>query len=509
MPVNSITFSNTNRTFCDGKEEETSSVEERIEKLRLTKKELYPSSFKVTCDVKEVLESFSHLEKGELSSGDNVNIAGMIVNVRSSGKKLKFVDLFSNEDRIQLKVHADNFSSLEDFYQQIDSLRRGDRIGAVGKPCRTKSGELSLDCSQIELLAPCLRNLPVKLESGQKKVKHRYLDILINQQLRSTLVTRSKIIQQFRTFLQERGFIEVETPILATSIGGAAAEPFITHHNEMKTNLYMRVAPELYLKQLVIAGFDRVFEIGKLFRNEGVDPSHNPEFTSCEFYLAHATYKDLMVLTNQLFSSIVKDVQLKPVTSDGIEIDFVSEYKQIEFLKSLEEALNRDLPSPKDLHEKEEATKYLLDVCKSINLNVRPPLTVPRLLDKLFSHLIEPSLIQPTFVTRHPMVMSPLAKPDPDCVHLAQRFELFVAGLELCNAYTELNDPQIQRATLAEQAGLLDPESMLPDEDYCIALEYGLPPTAGWGCGIDRLTAIMTNNSSIKDTITFPVRKIS
>jgi len=507
MPVKTVCFSLHKRGYC---EDNSFSVQQRIDKLKLTRKELYPSNFKVTCDVATILEKYSYLEKGEVVSSDQeTSIAGMISNVRSAGKKIKFIDLINNGDKIQLKVHAEHFSSLEQFNQQIDSLRRGDRIGAVGNPCKTKTGELSIDCCQVELLAPSLRIMPLKLESGQKKLQRRYVDILTNSHLRSTLVTRAKIIQHFRAFLQHRGFLEVETPILANNVGGAAAEPFLTHHNEMNMSLYMRVAPELYLKQLIIAGFDRVFEIGKLFRNEGVDPSHNPEFTSCEFYQAHATYTDLMKLTNQLFSSLVQDLKLEPTLSNGTKIDFTTEYKQIEFLPSLEQALNKDLPTPDQLNNQDDSLRYLLEICKSIDLSVRPPFTVPRILDKLFSHLIEPSLVQPTFVTKHPMVMSPLAKPDPESPHLAQRFELFVAGLELCNAYTELNDPQIQRSTLAQQACLSDAESMLPDEDYCTALEYGLPPTAGWGCGIDRLTAILTNNTSIKDTITFPLTKSS
>eukprot|EP00088_Acartia_fossae_P000062 TRINITY_DN10017_c0_g2_i1.p1 TRINITY_DN10017_c0_g2~~TRINITY_DN10017_c0_g2_i1.p1 ORF type:complete len:565 (-),score=64.51 TRINITY_DN10017_c0_g2_i1:109-1770(-) len=490
------------RQFCD---DNSTTVNQRIERLKSSHNILYPSGFKVTHAVSDILEKYANLYTGEVAV-DTVAIGGMFSSIRSSGKKIKFIDMIGNGSKIQLKVHANKFSSTQDFLDQIDALTRGDRIGVVGKPCRTKSGELSIDCSQVELLSPCLRVMPQKIESGQKRLRRRYIDYLTNPDLRSTLVTRARIIKLFRQFFDELDFMEVETPILAHNVGGASAAPFITHHNEMKTNLYLRVAPELYLKQLVIAGFDRVYEIGKLFRNEGVDPSHNPEFTSCEFYMAFATYKDLMTLTNQLFSKLVNELNLEP-KHEGTLIDFSSEYKRIEFLPSIEQAINRDLPPPSELNNNEDSIKLLTSLCKELNITIPPPVTVPRILDKLFSKLIEPELIQPTFVTKHPMLMSPLAKPDSENPHLAQRFELFATGLELCNAYTELNDPMIQRATLAQQAGLADPEAMIPDEDYCVALEYGLPPTAGWGCGIDRLTAILTNNSTIKETITFPLTK--
>jgi len=491
------------RNFCDSADNST-TINERLDKLRMLKKDLYPSEFSVSCEVRHVLEKYVYLEKGEVAD-QSFSVGGMILNIREQGKKMKFIDMVGNGDKIQLKLHSKNFTSLEEFYDQINCLTRGDRIGVIGKPCRTKTGELSIDCSKVELLAPCLRRLPQKLLESRKKLTRRYVDILTNQHLRTTLHTRSKIIKQFRTFFEFHDFMEVETPILASNVGGACATPFITYHKELKSNLYLRVAPELYLKQLIVAGFDRVFEIGKLFRNEGIDKSHNPEFTSCEFYMAYATYRDLMILTHQLFSSIVKDLNLKPMTSDGVEIDFTSKYQEIEFLPSLEQAINKDFST--NLLDHQDSVRYLLDICKEKDILVHPPHTTPRLLDTLFSKLIEPSLIQPTFVTKHPMVMSPLAKPDPVDPGKAQRFELFAAGLELCNAYTELNDPNMQRSTLAAQGNLADPEAMLPDEQFCVALEYGLPPTAGWGCGIDRLTAILTNNDNIKNTITFPLSK--
>jgi len=490
------------RTYCDS--DNSTSANERLTRLKVLNKDLYPSEFSASCDVGHVLDKYQYLEKAEVAN-QSLSVGGMIISIRESGKKIKFIDMVGNGDKIQLKLHSKNFSSFQQFEDETNFLTRGDRIGVIGKPCRTKTGELSIDCSKVELLAPCLRKLPHTLTEGRKKLTRRYVDFLTNQHLRNTLHTRSKIIKRFRTFFESQDFIEVETPILSSNVGGASATPFITYHKELKSNLYLRVAPELYLKQLIVAGFDRVFEIGKLFRNEGVDNSHNPEFTSCEFYMAYATYTNLMLLTHQLFSNIVKELNLKPMTSDGIEIDFISAYKEIEFLPSLEQAIDKDLPT--DILHHQDTVRYLLDICKEKDIVAHPPHTTPRLLDTLFSKLIEPSLIQPTFVTKHPMVMSPLAKPDPKDEGKAQRFELFAAGLELCNAYTEMNDPNMQRVTLAEQSNLADPEAMLPDEQFCVALEYGMPPTAGWGCGIDRLTAILTNNDNIKNTITFPLSK--
>jgi len=492
------------RGFCDQVPE--SYKDQRLKQLRNENMELYPNRYAVTSTVNDVLEAYSSLYKGETRSEVH-SVAGIITSIRESGKKLKFIDLWSEGGKIQLKVHASNFASAAEFQQITRWIRRGDRIGVEGHPCRTKAGELSIQCSKVTLLAPCLRSLPSKaLENNQKRLRRRYLDILLNPELRTTLVNRSKIISFIRRFLEARQFLEVETPILANSAGGASANPFITHHNELNLDLFMRVAPELYLKQLVIAGFDRVFEIGKLFRNEGIDASHNPEFTSCEFYMAYANYEDLMELTNQMLSTLVREHGFTPRTADNTDLDFTSQYQRLQFLPALENALDTKLPDPTQL-EDSDSLRFLSDLCERKDVRVVGPRTVPRLLDKLASAMVEPNLVQPTFLIHQPMIMSPLAKPCQDNHALAERFELYAAGLEVCNAYTELNDPEIQRKTLQAQAGMFDPEGMVPDEEYCTALEYGLPPTAGWGCGIDRLTAILTNTDTIRETITFPLVK--
>lgn len=375
--------------------------------------------------------------------------------------------------------------------------------GVGGYPIRTKAGELSISVSELTLLAPCLRQIPsTGFENSQKRFRRRYLDFIINKESKTVILTRSKIIKYFRNFFESRDFLEVETPILSSAAGGAIARPFTCHHKDLDIDLFLRVAPELYLKQLVIGGFDRVFEIGKQFRNEGVDWNHNPEFTSCEFYEAWADYTDLMETTEELLSGLVLQLGLQP-HHQGVRLDFTSKpLARLEFLPSLESALGCHLAPPSQLGE-EDSRKQLAELC--VREGVEREGTVAKLLDRLSSKLVEPALIQPTLLLHQPLLMSPLAKSHRDQPGLAERFELFVAGQEVCNAYTELNDPEMQRSALAAQACTTDPEAMLPDELFCTALEYGLPPTAGWGCGLDRLTAILTGRSHIRDTFTFPL----
>ena len=359
---------------------------------------------------------------------------------------------------------------------------------------------------KLTLLAPCLRQLPgTGFEASQKRFQKRYLDFMVNRSSRDVIVTRSKVIKYLRNFLEDRNFLEVETPILGASVGGAAARPFITWHNDMEQELVMRVAPELYLKQMVVGGFDRVFEIGKLFRNEGIDHSHNPEFTSCEFYQAYADYYDLMDTTEELFGGMVKELKLEP--RHGTEVlEFQKPFSRLEFIPSLESACGSSFPPPSELSSV-ESFMFLQDLCNKHGVELGNVVTIPRMLDKLMGKLVEPELRQPTFLLHHPKVMSPLAKKHREVEGLAERFELFVGGKEVANAYTELNNPDEQRSTLLSQANMEDPEGMVPDEAFCTSLEYGLPPTAGWGCGLDRLVMILCNQDHIRDTITFPLQK--
>ena len=358
--------------------------------------------------------------------------------------------------------------------------------------------------SRIKLLSPCLRTLPsANYDVSHKRYKKRYLDFMINQKARDIIITRARTIKYIRQFLEERSFLEVETPILGVKAGGANAKPFYTWHNDMDQELTMRIAPELYLKQLVIGGFDRVFEIGKLFRNEGVDQTHNPEFTSCELYQSYADYTDLLALSEELLSGLVSHLHLSP-HHQSRPLDFSPPFNKIEFIPSLESACNQIFPPPDELSS-EDSVKFLRSLCQKNDLEIAGPITAPRLLDKLAGRLVEPELVQPTFLLHQPLLMSPLAKQHRTRPGLAERFELFIGGKEVANAYTELNDPDLQRAALQAQLGQCDPEAMLPDEDYCLSLEYGLPPTAGWGAGIDRLVMILTQTRSIKDVITFPL----
>jgi len=465
--------------------------------------EMYPHRFDYNSDISTFRESYKHLQHSEVVHRE-IKLAGMITNFRDYGKKLKFLDIERNGESLQLKISKDYFHDEIDFSRLSDILSKGDKVGVSGVPTKTKTGELSLLVSRIQLLAPCLRNLPAtNYDISHKRYKKRYLDLMINQKSRDIIVTRAKMIRYIRQFLEERRFLEVETPILGVKVGGANARPFKTWHNEMGQELSMRIAPELHLKQLIIGGLDRVFEIGKLFRNEGVDQTHNPEFTSCELYQAYSDYNDLMQLTEDLLSGMVSSLQLSPSHHDK-PLHFSAPFDKIEFIPSLQSACNQIFP-PLDELGSVESVKFLKSVCQKNNIETDEVVTAPRLLDKLIGRLVEPELVQPTFLLHHPLIMSPLAKHHRTCPGLAERFELFIGGKEVANAYTELNDPVQQRLALQAQESLSDPEAMLPDEDFCVSLEYGLPPTAGWGAGIDRLVMILTQTQSIKDVITFPL----
>nr|A0A120HYZ1.1 RecName: Full=Lysine--tRNA ligase cla4; AltName: Full=Cladosporin biosynthesis cluster protein 4; AltName: Full=Lysyl-tRNA synthetase; Short=LysRS [Cladosporium cladosporioides]AMB51801.1 putative lysyl-tRNA synthetase [Cladosporium cladosporioides] len=494
----------------------------RINKLRETKNSYpYPHKFEVTNDLRDFLTVYKNLAKGEERTDVPIRIAGRIYTKRVSGNKLVFYDIRAEGVKVQVMCQAQN--STTGFEEQHEVLRRGDIVGIVGFPGRTSpktrdNGELSIFATQVVLLSPCLHALPSEhygFQDKEQRFRQRYLDLIINDRPRQIFRTRAKIVSYLRSYLDSRDFTEVETPMMNAIAGGATASPFVTHHNDLKRDLFMRVAPELYLKMLVVGGLERVYEIGKQFRNEGIDLTHSPEFTTCEFYQAYADYNDLMAMTEDLISSMVKHITggyettFESQTGQVYTINWQSPWKRIDMIPALEEACGDKFPPGDQLHTPEAGT-FLKEMLKKMKVECTPPLTNARMLDKLVGEFVEDKCINPTFVTGHPQMMSPLAKAHRDTPGICERFEVFVTTKELLNAYTELNDPFDQRMRFEEQANQKaqgDDEAQMVDENFCQALEYGLPPTGGWGMGIDRLTMFLTNNYSIKEVLAFPMMK--
>jgi lysyl-tRNA synthetase class 2 len=355
------------------------------------------------------------------------------------------------------------------------------------------------------------------LKDQEIRYRQRYLDLIMNGQVRDRFYTRTRIINYVRSFLTSHRFLEVETPMMNLIAGGANARPFKTHHNDLKQDMFLRIAPELYLKQLVVGGLDRVFELGRVFRNEGIDLTHNPEFTSCEAYLAYADYSDWMKLTEELLSGMVKEltggykVKYHPQGPEGpeLEIDFTAPFRRMSMMEELEKILGVKLPEATQLHTP-EAQAALDKLCREVGVECSSPRTTSRLLDKLVGEYLESQCINPTFICDHPQIMSPLAKSHRSKPGLTERFEMFAAFKELVNSYTELNDPFDQRERFAQQArdkANGDDEAQILDEAFCVALEYGLPPTSGWGLGIDRLCMFLTDTNNIKEVLLFPAMR--
>jgi len=483
--------------------------------------EPYPHKYDVTISVPEFVERYSHLEKQQVEEVE-VSLAGRIYNERRAGKKLIFYDIKADGEGLQILCSMNNVAEgAKSFPDQHEHIRRGDIVGFRGKPTRTKAGELSLMCTEAIQLSPCLHNLPSEkypIKSQEVRYRQRYLDLIITPKTREIFCTRSKIVNYIRRYLDARGFLEVETPILNQIPSGAAARPFLTKHNELDLPMYLRIAPELYLKMLIVGGLDRVYEIGRLFRNEGVDPTHNPEFTTCEFYWAYKDYNDLMDVTEELISEMVFQIKGTYVVDytrmneetkkeETIQINFERPWKRFEMIPELEKRGKMKIPFP---YDSDECKNFLAEKCEGFEIKVSEPKTVSRMLDKLTEHFLEPECQNPAFITNHPQIMSPLAKYHREYPGLTERFECFVAGKEICNAYTELNNPIKQEETFLAQgkdAASGDDEAMPFDKGFVTSLEHGMPPTAGWGMGVDRLTMFLTNSSNIKEVMLFPQMK--
>ncbi len=460
-----------------------------------------------------VADSFSEDEEGEfvhkikeeydLDPGrEKVSVAGRLIALRDQGKAA-FGHIQDADGKLQVYFRKDTLGE-EKYKEAMDILDIGDIIGVEGELFRTMTGELTVEVQDFKLLSKSLRALPEKwhgLKDVEQRYRHRYLDLIANAKAREIFKIRSKAIKSLREFLESKGFIEVETPILQTVASGAMARPFITHHNALDMDLYLRIAPELYLKMLVVGGFNRVYEIGRNFRNEGIDTTHNPEFTMVEFYAAYMDYNDLMDLTEELFRKILMDtVGTLKITWEGQELDFSKPFRRLPFFDALKEKTGKD---KEFFLDQDKARSF----AKEVGIPKAEELTHLKLLDKLFEHFIEDDLIQPTFVIDFPKILSPLAKTHRNDPDLVERFELIVNKQELANAYTELNDPEDQRERFLQQlkekaAG--DEEAMDIDENFLMALEYGLPPTGGEGIGIDRLVMMLTDSPSIREVILFP-----
>jgi len=448
----------------------------------------------------DIAAQFDELSEKETE----VKMAGRIMAIRGHGKTC-FMDMQDKTGRIQVYVRKDVLG--EENYALIKLMDIGDTVGITGTAFRTHMGELSIKANSVEMLSKSLRPLPEKwhgLKDVETRYRQRYVDLIVNPEVRDTFVKRSQIIRSVREVLDSHDFLEVETPILNTIAGGAAARPFISYHNALDMQVYMRIAPELYLKRLIVGGMDRVYEMGRVFRNEGIDNRHNPEFTSVEIYQAFADYRDMMDLTEEVVvKTSEKVLGTTTINYEGTTIELASPWKRMSMIEAVKEYSGKDFTNVTDLEEARA-------IAKELNVAVEPSFGIGKIINACFEEYVEDKLIQPTFITGHPKEISPLAKSNPENPEITDRFEAYIYGREICNGFTELNDPIDQKERFlkqVEERANGDEEANMMDEDFVNALEYGLPPTGGLGIGIDRLVMFLTNSSTIRDVLFFPTMK--
>lgn len=486
-------------------------IKRRIEEMHLLAEagvNIFPYSFDKTHSTQDVINKFDDDNPDNLK---NIAVAGRIMSIRNMGKA-SFFHIQDEHGRLQIYIRKND---LPDFYDNFKLLDIGDIVGIKGYAFRTRTGEISLHSEEIVILAKSMKPLPIakeEIDEDGNKVVHdafsdkelryrkRYIDLIVNPEIRRTFKYRSKIITTMRRYFDSRGWLEVETPILQPIYGGATARPFVTHHNSLDIDLYLRIADELYLKRLIVGGFEGVYEISKNFRNEGMDKMHNPEFTAMEVYVAYKDYIWMMDMVEDLLSQICIEVNgTDEVEYNGKMISFKKPFRRAKMYDLMKEYTGYDL--------RNKNREELLQICDVIGVEIDPKASLMKVLDEIFSVKVQPNLIQPTFNIDYPIEMSPLAKKHREEEGIVERFELFISGFEVANAFSELNDPRDQRERLEEQAkerAAGDEEAMIVDEDFLNALEIGMPPTAGLGIGIDRLVMLMTGEKSIRDVLFFP-----
>jgi len=479
---------------------------QKLERIRQAGIDPYPPRCRRTHTTRQVIEAF---EAGELSPDDQVSIVGRLVSIRVMGRS-SFAHVEDGEGRLQIYLRQDEVG--EEAYTLFkQAFDLGDFIEATGVVFRTRTGEITVRTREFRMLAKAVRPLPVVKEKDgvvfdafsdkEARYRQRYVDLNVNPHVREIFRKRARIVQALREFLDSRGFLEVETPILQPVYGGAAARPFVTHHNQLHQDLYLRISFELYLKRLIVGGYEKVYEIGRDFRNEGVSFKHNPEFTQLEFYEAYADYQSVMETTEEMVAYVAQKVlgTLK-IQYQGHEIDLTPPWKRLKLRDAIREATGID-------HEEHPTAESLLKAIRAIGGRAEAKDNRGKLIDYLIGAYVEPNLIQPTFLMDYPVEMSPLAKKKPGDPNTVERFEGFVGGMELCNAFTELNDPLDQEERFLQQGRAYeagDEEAHQMDEDYLLALSYGMPPTGGFGMGVDRFTMLLTDQSSIREVILFP-----